>query len=48
MWGSPVFSSAKWVQFAGAAHCNDQQQTTHQAAHSRCGDDFSRQSHGAV
>lgn len=44
----PVFPGAQWVELAGAAHGDDQQEATHQAAHRRRRDDLARQDDGAV
>lgn len=44
----PVLPGAQRVELAGAAHGDDQQEATHQAAHRRRRDDLARQDHGAV
>lgn len=44
----PVFPCAERVQFTGAAHGDDQQKPTHQAAHCCRGDDLAGQDDGAV
>lgn len=44
----PVLPGAQWVEFTGAAHGNDQQEATDQAAHRRRRDHLTRQDDGAV
>lgn len=44
----PVFPGPERVQFAGAAHGDDQQESTDQAAHCCRGDDLAGQDDGAV